>query len=152
MFGSVHNLRPELYAHFCLSHACHILRQSSSLWLLSPFIHHPSSGSFFFLQNPFFLSYVISWSYTGWETVFQTNTEQCIKLQFCLFLYLCCQSDRLLGCCDRGLECHLRRIRALFFCLWHAMSPMQRATAPTKVSYQMSMTIQSQETVGRTVQ
>jgi hypothetical protein len=152
VFGSVHSLRLELCAHFSLSHACHILRQSTSRWLLSPFMHHPSSGSFFFLQNPFFSSYLISRSYTGWETMFQTNPKQCVKLQFCPFLYLCCQSDRLLCCCDLGLECHLGRKRQLFFCLWHAVSPMQRVTAPTKVSYQMSMTVQSQAAVGRTGQ
>ena len=111
---------------------------------------HPQAP--FFLQNPFFSSFLILGSYTGWETMLQTNTKQCIKLQFCPFLYLCCQSDRLLGCCDRGLECHLGRIRTLLFCLWHAVSPVQRATASTKVSYQMSMTIQSQKAVGRTVQ
>jgi hypothetical protein len=70
--------------------------------------------------------------------MFQTNTKHCVKLQFCLFLYICCHCDRLLGCCDRELECHLGRIRTFFFCLWYAMSPLRRAAAPTKGSYQMS--------------
>jgi len=107
-------------------------------------LHAPSVlRLLFFLQNPFFSNYLISGSYTGWETVFQTNTKHCVKLQFCPFLYLCCQSDRLLGSCDRGFECHLGRIRMLFFCVWHGMSPVQRATAPTKAFYQMSMTSNS---------
>lgn len=114
-------------------------------------LHAPSILRLLFISTEFiFLK--LPHTYTGWENMFQTNTKQCVKFQFCPFLYLCCQSDLLLCCCDRGLECHLGRIRALFFCLWRAMSPMQRATAPTKVSYQMSMTIQSQEAVGRTGQ
>jgi hypothetical protein len=74
------------------------------------------------------------------------------KVQFCSFLYLCCHCDSLLGCCDRELECHLGRIRTLFFCLWYAMAPLRRVAALTKGSYQMSMTVRNQEAVGRTSQ
>jgi hypothetical protein len=65
-----------------------------------------------------------------------------------IFIYFC-QSDRLLGSCDRGFECHLGHILMLFFCLWHGMSLVQRAAAPTKVFYQMSVPVQTQEAVGR---
>lgn len=122
MFGSVHSLRLELCAHFSLSHACYILRRSSSFWLLSPFTHHLSSGYLFFLQNPFFSNYLISGPYTVWKTMFQANTKQCVNLQFCPFLYLCCQTDHLLGSRDRRLDCHLGPIRKSFFCLWHGMA------------------------------
>lgn len=148
MFGSVHRLRLELCAHFSLSHACHILRQSSSIWLLS---HHASSVLRILLLST--ESVFLKLPHVGalhWVGDHVSNQHKVVRKVTILpiFIYFC-QSDRLLGSCDRGFECHLGHILMLFFCLWHGMSLVQRAAAPNKVFYQMSVPVQTQEAVGR---